>query len=39
VSEAGDVVQDALLRLHGVLAAGEEIEVPEPHLARRGGTR
>jgi RNA polymerase sigma-70 factor (TIGR02957 family) len=33
VSEAEDVVQEALLRLHGVLAAGEEIEVPEAYLA------
>ena len=30
VSEAEDVVQEALLRLHGVLEAGEEIEVPRP---------
>ena len=29
VSEAEDVVQEALLRLHGVLEAGEEIKVPE----------
>ena len=33
VSEAEDVVQEALLRLHGVLEAGEEIEVPEAYLA------
>jgi RNA polymerase sigma-70 factor (ECF subfamily) len=33
VSEAEDVVQEALLRLHGVLAAGEAIEVPEAYLA------
>lgn len=33
VSEAEDVVQEALLRLHGVLDAGEEIEVPEAYLA------
>jgi len=33
VVEAEDVVQEALLRLHGVLAAGEEIEVPEAYLA------
>jgi RNA polymerase sigma-70 factor (TIGR02957 family) len=33
VSEAEDVVQEALLRLHDVLAAGEEIEVPEAYLA------
>jgi len=33
VAEAEDVVQEALLRLHGVLKAGEEIEVPEAYLA------
>jgi RNA polymerase sigma-70 factor (ECF subfamily) len=33
VSEAEDVVQEALLRLHGVLEAGDEIEVPEAYLA------
>jgi RNA polymerase sigma-70 factor (TIGR02957 family) len=33
VSEAEDVVQEALLRLHGVLEAGEEIRVPEAYLA------
>ena len=33
VVEAEDVVQEALLRLHGVLEAGEEIEVPEAYLA------
>jgi RNA polymerase sigma-70 factor (TIGR02957 family) len=33
VTEAEDVVQEALLRLHGVLEAGEEIEVPEAYLA------
>jgi RNA polymerase sigma-70 factor (TIGR02957 family) len=33
VSEAEDVVQEGLLRLHGVLEAGEEIEVPEAYLA------
>jgi RNA polymerase sigma-70 factor (TIGR02957 family) len=33
VSEAEDVVQEALLRLHRVLGAGEEIEVPEAYLA------
>jgi RNA polymerase sigma-70 factor (ECF subfamily) len=33
VSEAEDVVQEALLRLHGVLAAGEEVRVPEAYLA------
>ena len=33
VAEAEDVVQEALLRLHGVLDAGEEIEVPEAYLA------
>jgi RNA polymerase sigma-70 factor (TIGR02957 family) len=33
VSEAEDVVQEALLRLHGVLEAGEEIAVPEAYLA------
>ena len=33
VSEAEDVVQEALLRLHGVLEAGEEIKVPEAYLA------
>jgi RNA polymerase sigma-70 factor (ECF subfamily) len=32
-TEAEDVVQEAVLRLHGVLAAGEEIEVPEAYLA------
>lgn len=33
VSEAEDVVQEALLRLHGVLESGEEIAVPEAYLA------
>jgi RNA polymerase sigma-70 factor (TIGR02957 family) len=33
VSEAEDVVQEALLRLHGVLEAGAEIKVPEAYLA------
>jgi RNA polymerase sigma-70 factor (ECF subfamily) len=33
VAEAEDVVQEALLRLHGVLDAGEEIEVPEAYLS------
>jgi RNA polymerase sigma-70 factor (ECF subfamily) len=33
VSEAEDVVQEALLRLHGVLEAGEKIEVPQAYLA------
>ena len=33
VSEAEDVVQEGLLRLHGVLEAGEEIKVPEAYLA------
>ena len=33
VTEAEDVVQEALLRLHAVLEAGEEIEVPEAYLA------
>jgi RNA polymerase sigma-70 factor (TIGR02957 family) len=33
VSEAEDVVQEALMRLHGVLEAGDEIEVPEAYLA------
>ena len=33
VTEAEDVVQEALLRLHGVLQSGEEIEVPEAYLA------
>ena len=33
VTEAEDVVQEALLRLHGVLEAGEEIKVPEAYLA------
>jgi RNA polymerase sigma-70 factor (ECF subfamily) len=33
VTEAEDVVQEALLRLHGVLEAGEEIRVPEAYLA------
>jgi RNA polymerase sigma-70 factor (TIGR02957 family) len=33
VSEAEDVVQEALLRLHGVLDSGEEIRVPEAYLA------
>src|SRR5215207_5819679 len=33
VSEAEDVVQEALLRLHRVLEGGEEIEVPEAYLA------
>ena len=33
VSEAEDVVQEGLMRLHGVLEAGEAIEVPEAYLA------
>jgi RNA polymerase sigma-70 factor (TIGR02957 family) len=33
VTEAEDVVQEALLRLHRVIEAGEEIEVPEAYLA------
>ncbi len=33
VAEAEDVVQEALLRLHRVLEAGENIEVPEAYLA------
>jgi RNA polymerase sigma-70 factor (TIGR02957 family) len=33
VSEAEDVVQEALLRVHRVLQAGEKIEVPEAYLA------
>jgi RNA polymerase sigma-70 factor (TIGR02957 family) len=33
VTEAEDVVQEGLLRLHGVLDAGEEIKVPEAYLA------
>jgi RNA polymerase sigma-70 factor (ECF subfamily) len=33
VSDAEDVVQEALLRLHGVLEAGQDIEVPEAYLA------
>jgi RNA polymerase sigma-70 factor (TIGR02957 family) len=33
VAEAEDVVQEALLRLYGVLEAGEDIEVPEAYLA------
>jgi RNA polymerase sigma-70 factor (TIGR02957 family) len=33
VTEAEDVVQEGLLRLHRVLEAGEEIEVPEAYLA------
>jgi RNA polymerase sigma-70 factor (TIGR02957 family) len=33
VAEAEDVVQEALMRLHGVLEAGEKIEVPEAYLA------
>jgi RNA polymerase sigma-70 factor (TIGR02957 family) len=33
VTEAEDVVQEALLRLHGVLESGERIEVPEAYLA------
>jgi RNA polymerase sigma-70 factor (TIGR02957 family) len=33
VSEAEDVVQEALLRLHGVLESDEQIEVPEAYLA------
>jgi RNA polymerase sigma-70 factor (TIGR02957 family) len=33
VSDAEDVVQEALLRLHGVLAAGGKIDVPEAYLA------
>ncbi len=33
VSEAEDVVQEGLLRLHGALAAGEDIESPRAYLA------
>lgn len=33
VSEAEDIVQESLLRLHGVLEAGEEIDVPEAYLS------
>ena len=33
VSEAEDVVQEALLRLRGVLESGERIDVPEAYLA------
>jgi RNA polymerase sigma-70 factor (TIGR02957 family) len=33
VSQAEDVVQEGLLRLHGVLEAGEEVQVPEAYLA------
>jgi RNA polymerase sigma-70 factor (TIGR02957 family) len=33
VTEAEDVVQEALLRLHRVLEAGEHIDVPEAYLA------
>jgi RNA polymerase sigma-70 factor (TIGR02957 family) len=33
VSEAEDVVQEALLRLHRVLESGEKIEVPAAYLA------
>ncbi len=33
VSEAEDVVQDALLRLHRVLESGEEIESPRAYVA------
>lgn len=33
VTEAEDVVQEALLRLHRVLESGEEIKVPEAYLA------
>jgi RNA polymerase sigma-70 factor (TIGR02957 family) len=33
VSEADDVVQEALMSLHSVLEAGQEIEVPEAYLA------
>jgi RNA polymerase sigma-70 factor (TIGR02957 family) len=33
VSEAEDVVQEGLLRLHGVLESGERVEVPEAYLA------
>ena len=33
VTEAEDVVQEGLLRLHGVLESGETIEVPEAYLA------
>lgn len=33
VSEAEDVVQEGLLRLHGVLRSGEEVEVPEAYLS------
>jgi RNA polymerase sigma-70 factor (ECF subfamily) len=33
VSDAEDVVQEALLRLHGVLESGEVVEVPEAYLA------
>jgi DNA-directed RNA polymerase specialized sigma24 family protein len=32
-AEAEDVVQEALLRLHRFLEAGERIEVPEAYLA------
>ena len=33
VSEAEDVVQEALLRLHGALVAGERIESPRAYIA------
>lgn len=33
VSDAEDIVQEALLRLHGVIESGEQIEVPEAYLA------
>jgi RNA polymerase sigma-70 factor (TIGR02957 family) len=33
VGDAEDIVQEALVRLHAVLEAGEEIEVPEAYLA------
>jgi len=33
VTDAEDIVQEALLRLHRVLESGEDIEVPEAYLA------
>ncbi len=33
VSDAEDIVQEALMRLHGVLEAGEEIKAPEAYLS------
>jgi RNA polymerase sigma-70 factor (ECF subfamily) len=33
VTDAEDVVQEALLRLHGVLEAGDDVQVPEAYLA------